>query len=163
MLELQEAYYEIRFNFITVWQLVFHSGGFEALPSLRRLTRRWKIKGEERKEDSNCRTLLQRLLKKASQLSRRRSKHRKRTLWGARCEDGERGQHCSPASSSTALVLAMPHPSFTARPSAHRREFKTSSGHLFLPRVVDRPEQLSKVSNFDQTAACPPGYTYKNP
>lgn len=37
MLELQEEYYEIRFNFITVWQLVFHSGGFEALPSLRRL------------------------------------------------------------------------------------------------------------------------------
>jgi hypothetical protein len=40
-----------------------------------------------------------------------------------------------------AFVLAMLHPSFTARSSAHRRQFKTSSGHLFLPRAVDRPDQ----------------------
>jgi hypothetical protein len=50
ILELQEENCEIRFNFITVWQLVFHSGGFEALPSLLRLTRRWKIKDRGKKK-----------------------------------------------------------------------------------------------------------------
>ena len=32
--------------------------------------------------------------------------------------------HCSPAPSSSALVLAMSYPSFIPRPSAHRRQFK---------------------------------------